>query len=236
MLETKTRVALPAATLPAWRFWVPLGLQVLLLAAVPMQKLPAYAAGTAVVLRTMPVDPVDPLRGRYVRLGYELAREDAMKRLPGWHEGMGERVYFTLAPGQPAWQAVAIASSYPASVPAGDVVLPGKVRGGSVEFELEEYYIPENQGDRVSEAIKGHPTGNLAEIKVARNQTDEAVRLYQRAADADSSWGKPLFKLGTIAMNKGDKQGALKAMTQVIAIDPTSPEAAQARTAVEQLK
>ena len=77
---------------------------------------------------------------------------------------------------------------------------------------------------------------NLAEIKVAKNQTDEAVRLYQRAADADASWGKPLFKLGTIAMNKGDKQAALKAMTQVIAIDPTSPEAAQARSAVEQLR
>ena len=77
---------------------------------------------------------------------------------------------------------------------------------------------------------------NLAEIKVSRNQTDEAVRLYQKAADADTSWGKPLFKLGTIAMTKGDKPAALKAMTQVIAIDPTSPEAAQARTAVEQLK
>lgn len=77
---------------------------------------------------------------------------------------------------------------------------------------------------------------NLAEIKVARNQTDEAARLYQKAVEADASWGKPLFKLGTIAMNKGDKQAAMKAMTQVIAIDPTSPEAAQARTALEQLR
>ena len=48
---------------------------------------------------------------------------------------------------------------------------------------------------------------NLAEIKLAKNQTDEAVLLYQKAADADTSWGKPLFKLGTIAMNKGDKTG-----------------------------
>jgi tetratricopeptide (TPR) repeat protein len=77
---------------------------------------------------------------------------------------------------------------------------------------------------------------DLAEIKVANNQPDEAARLYQRAADADSSWGKPLFKLGTIAMSKGDKAAALKAMAQVIAVDPTSPEAAQARTALEQLK
>jgi tetratricopeptide (TPR) repeat protein len=77
---------------------------------------------------------------------------------------------------------------------------------------------------------------HLAEIKVAKNQTDEAVQLYQKAADADSSWGKPLFKLGTIAMNKGDKLAAQKAMTQVMAVDPTSPEAAEAKTALEQLK
>jgi tetratricopeptide (TPR) repeat protein len=77
---------------------------------------------------------------------------------------------------------------------------------------------------------------DLAEIKIAKNQTEEAARLYQRAADADSSWGKPLFKLGTIAMNKGDNATAVKAMSQVIAVDPTSPEAAQARTALEQLK
>jgi predicted TPR repeat methyltransferase len=77
---------------------------------------------------------------------------------------------------------------------------------------------------------------HLAEIKVAKDQTDEAVLLYQKAADADTSWGKPLFRLGTIAMKKGDRQAALRAMTQVMAIDPSSPEAAQAKTAVEQLK
>jgi len=77
---------------------------------------------------------------------------------------------------------------------------------------------------------------NLAEIKVARNQTDEAVAWYQKAAAADASWGKPLYKLGMIAMNKGDRDAAVKAMTQVLAVDPTSPEAAQARTALEQLK
>jgi tetratricopeptide (TPR) repeat protein len=77
---------------------------------------------------------------------------------------------------------------------------------------------------------------DLAEIKVGKNQTDEAARLYQRAADTDLSWGKPLFKLGTIAMTRGDRAAAMKAMSQVIAVDPTSPEAAQARTALEQLK
>jgi len=77
---------------------------------------------------------------------------------------------------------------------------------------------------------------SLGELKSAKNQTDEAIGWYQKAAAADNSWGKPLYKLGTLAMNRGDKDAALKAMSQVMAVDPTSPEAAQARDTIEQLK
>jgi tetratricopeptide (TPR) repeat protein len=77
---------------------------------------------------------------------------------------------------------------------------------------------------------------NLGEIKSAKNQTDEAIGWYQKAAAADISWGKPLYRLGSLAMTKGDKDAALKAMSQVLIADPLSPEAAQARTAIEQLK
>ena len=76
---------------------------------------------------------------------------------------------------------------------------------------------------------------DLAEMKLARNQIDEAGTLYRRAANADAAWGKPLLKLGTIAMNKGEKDAARKALAQVIAVDPTSPEAVQAKAAIEQL-
>ena len=37
-------------------------------------------------------------------------------------------------------------------------------------------------------------------------------------------------------MKSGDSAGAARFMTDVIAVDPTSPEAALARTALEQLK
>ena len=76
----------------------------------------------------------------------------------------------------------------------------------------------------------------LAEIKAANGQPDEAVPWYQKAADTDAAWGKPLFKLGQIAMRKGDKGPATAMMERVIAVDPTSPEAAEARTALGQLK
>ncbi len=70
---------------------------------------------------------------------------------------------------------------------------------------------------------------NLGEIKSATNQDDEAIGWYQKAAAADASWGKPLYRLGTLAMHKGDTDAALKAMAQVLVVDPTSPEAAQAQ-------
>ena len=37
-------------------------------------------------------------------------------------------------------------------------------------------------------------------------------------------------------MNKGDKDGTIKLMEKVIAVDPSSSEAAQAKAVIEQLK
>jgi tetratricopeptide (TPR) repeat protein len=77
---------------------------------------------------------------------------------------------------------------------------------------------------------------NLAELKSASNQIDEAITWYEKAAAADAAWGKPLYKIGTIAISRGDKDKGTKLLTQVITVDPTSPEAAQARTVLAQLK
>ena len=77
---------------------------------------------------------------------------------------------------------------------------------------------------------------NLGEVKFSNGQTDQAATWYQKAADLDPTWGKPIFKLALVALNKGDKDGTIKMMEKVIAADPASPEAAQAKTVIEQLK
>ena len=77
---------------------------------------------------------------------------------------------------------------------------------------------------------------NLGEVKFAKGQPDEAAKWYQKAADLDASWGKPLFKLALVQLNKGDKDGTIKALEKVIAVDPASQEAAQAKAVIEQLK
>lgn len=77
---------------------------------------------------------------------------------------------------------------------------------------------------------------NLGEVKFAKGETDEAAKWYQKAADTDPNWGKPVFKLALVALNKGDKEGAAKMFQKVIDVDPMSPEAAQAKAVIEQLK
>jgi hypothetical protein len=52
----------------------------------------------------------------------------------------------------------------------------------------------------------------------------------------DAEWGKPLFKLGLARLQKADTAGAIDYMNKVIAADPNSAEAAQAKALIEQLK
>jgi Flp pilus assembly protein TadD len=77
---------------------------------------------------------------------------------------------------------------------------------------------------------------NLGEVKFAKGATDEAATWYQKAADMDPTWGKPLFKLALVQLNKGDKDATIKALEKVIAADPMSAEATQAKAVIEQLK
>ncbi|MEZ5420008.1 MAG: carboxypeptidase regulatory-like domain-containing protein [Vicinamibacterales bacterium] len=77
---------------------------------------------------------------------------------------------------------------------------------------------------------------NLGEVKFAKGETDEAMKWYQRAIDVDANWAKPYFKLGLGRLQKADMPGALEMMEKVIAVEPNSAEAAQAKALIEQLK
>jgi Flp pilus assembly protein TadD len=75
----------------------------------------------------------------------------------------------------------------------------------------------------------------LGEVKNAKHETDEAAKWYERASSKDPSWGKPLYKLGVLALDRGDRQGAARLFDKVIAVDPISPEAAMAKASLDQL-
>jgi len=76
---------------------------------------------------------------------------------------------------------------------------------------------------------------NLGEVKASVGQIDEAVKWYEKASATDPSWGRPLHRLGMLALQKGDKASATKYLTQVISVDPVSAEAALAKVALDQL-
>ena len=77
---------------------------------------------------------------------------------------------------------------------------------------------------------------NLGEVKFAKGQTHEDAALYQNDSNLAQSWGKTIFKLALVQLNKGDKDATIKMLEKVIAADPMSQEAAQAKTVIEQLK
>jgi hypothetical protein len=60
--------------------------------------------------------------------------------------------------------------------------------------------------------------------------------LFTRAADLDPAWQQPRLKLGLIAFSKGEKDAAIKIFEAIVAADPNSPEAAQAKGFLKDLR
>jgi predicted TPR repeat methyltransferase len=76
---------------------------------------------------------------------------------------------------------------------------------------------------------------NLGEVKSTAGDVDEAAKWYARASAVDPSWGKPLHRLGMLALQKGDTSNAAKYLNQVMSVDPVSAEAALAKATLDQL-
>ncbi|MBW4682089.1 MAG: GDYXXLXY domain-containing protein [Microcoleus vaginatus WJT46-NPBG5] len=85
----------PKKPLRAWRLWVPLLLQTVLIGSVPAQAIYTHITGKTVILQTAPVDPYDLLRGYYQTLSYDISNQNTLKNLPGWKDLPG---YMTTCP------------------------------------------------------------------------------------------------------------------------------------------
>jgi tetratricopeptide (TPR) repeat protein len=181
----------------------------------------------------------------------ELAAADALFKQSRWDEAIAAyKVVLEKAPPLTAVNLqIAVAyrnkKDYAAAQATYDAVLksePGNQKAalGVATMNLERGDA-KGAEDVLTKAAQGAGAGrdvffSLGEITLARNDTDQAAQWYQKAASADPYWGKPLYKLGLLAVKKGDAANASKLMDQVIAVDPTSPEAALAKTSLESLK
>lgn len=193
MTSADSVVQAPAKPLPSWRFWLPLVLQAALILGIPAPAAYLHLTGRTIVLKTVPVDPYDFLRGYSVILSYEISQVDTLRKLPGWatleQEKLphskdsvlkpGSRLYVVLqAPvstGQPPqpWQPVRVSRDRPTDLQANQAVLQGDVGYGGVEYDLETYYIPEDQRNEINEDISQARWGRqrrpiVVEVKVNR--------------------------------------------------------------------
>lgn len=179
-MTTDRKTLAPAAPptekrVAGWRFWLPMAFQLLIVAAVPAPQVWAHATGTTVLLRTAPVDPYDVMRGRYMRLGYADQATSKLKELPGWQAATAEahdQLWVEFAPaaaGKP-WQAVAVHAERPQDLPAGHAAIRGHLAGGTVDWGMDQYYVPEDAGDGIEAAMRAAPRdGILVEARVGRN-------------------------------------------------------------------
>jgi len=76
---------------------------------------------------------------------------------------------------------------------------------------------------------------SLGEVKLAANDEAAAAVWFEKASAADPFWAKPLLRLGEVAMKKGDNASASRLLARAVDVDPTAPEAATAKSALESL-
>ena len=76
---------------------------------------------------------------------------------------------------------------------------------------------------------------SLGDLVFDSGDTDGGVKWYQKASQVDPSWGRPWYKLALAAQKNGDAKGATDLFNRVLAVDPTSPEAAISKATLDQL-
>jgi uncharacterized membrane-anchored protein len=120
-------------------FWALVAVQALIPLGLIAWNEVALATGTEVTLRTVPVDPLDLFRGRYVRLSYEISRVPVE---PG--VGPGDTVYVALRPGDGRSIGDLATRERP-----GGTFIRGTYTGSTISYGIETYYADEDQAPRL---------------------------------------------------------------------------------------
>ncbi len=189
-----------------WRFSLALLFQTLLILIVPIQAIHTRLSGQNAILQTIPVDPYDLVRGYYQTLRYEISRVETLQTLPGWPElltpqpngskslSIGTRFFVILqAPAAPQrderppppWLPVAVSPDLPENLSRDRVALEGTyTEEGFVTYDLERYYLPEDQRTEINGRIQdlqsqpGQERAFVVEVKIDRDGEAVPVRLW----------------------------------------------------------
>ncbi|MSR76197.1 MAG: hypothetical protein EXS68_01225, partial [Candidatus Ryanbacteria bacterium] len=165
-------------------------LQLLVIGGFFAQRLYTLSTGVQVVLRTVPVDPRDLIRGEYVALRYEIS---TISKYVAGNESfaIGDAVYVTLEKNsyEDIWRATQISKNQPTDY---SIAIKGKVvsvpntsadvwsqRASSigVEYGIERYFV---------EAGKGKELERSGRLKVFVKVDRSGASVIERAEPTDS--------------------------------------------------
>jgi uncharacterized membrane-anchored protein len=121
-------------------FWLLVALQALVPLGLIGWNEVALARGQEVVLRTVPVDPLDLFRGRYVTLRYEVSRLPLPTGV-----APGDTVYVPLQRSGGRWTGDTVLRAEPDD----GAFLRGRLTGGGIVYGIETYYADEDEARRL---------------------------------------------------------------------------------------
>jgi len=150
--------------------------QLLILAAVPAQKIYTRATGRSVTLKIRPVDPYNALSGYYVTLNYEIANPASFAD-SGVAAG-GDQVYAVLEKqADGAWRPVSLSKSYPANLPENRIAIRGRYSYSRIKYGIEEFFIPEDKRAEIEQGLWKNRDLARVEVKVDSKGDAALVRL-----------------------------------------------------------
>ncbi|MCI0336425.1 MAG: GDYXXLXY domain-containing protein [Acidobacteria bacterium] len=156
-------------------FLLAVAAQILILAAVPAQKIYTRATGKSVMLKIRPVDPYNILSGYYVTLNYEITDPSSF---PGAKDVSGNLVYAIIEKGSDGvWHPVSLTNSFPANLPENRLAIRGRYNYWRTTYGIEEFFIPEDKRDEIEKGLRENRDQARAEIKVDSKGNAALVRL-----------------------------------------------------------
>lgn len=150
--------------------------QLAILAGIPAKKIYTRTTGQEVVLKVVPVDPYDILKGYYVTLGYEISRPSDL--LDASKLETGAVIYAVVEKQDDGlWTPVAIEQTLPQDLPTNRAALRGTWNGLRFTYGIEEFSIPESKREVIADDLNKNLNEARVDVKVDANGNAALLRL-----------------------------------------------------------
>ncbi len=138
------------------------------------------ATGEEIVLKVMPIDPVDLFRGNYVDLGYRDISNLDLNEVGADKEFLeGEVLYATLSKKEEFWT-VDMISHKKIFVNENEVCMKGKVRSVrgdrvGVEWGIESFFLPAEKAKEVESSVRRGNVSSVVSVDESCNSVLKAL-------------------------------------------------------------